>query len=62
MNTLNFGLSLGAGVSFNQIHFDLRYEIGLANILDLDEDVDDFFNFDFSVTTSGLLLTSGYAF
>lgn len=62
IKTLNFGLSLGAGVSFNQFHFDLRYEIGLANILDFDEDVDDFFDFDFDVTTSGLLLTVGYAF
>ncbi len=64
INTLNFGLSFGGGVSLNQLHFDLRYEFGLSNIFDDDEDDDDdFFGpIDFSVTTSGLMLTVGYTF
>ena len=68
MKTLNFGLSLGGGFFVNQIHFDLRYEIGLADILDFEEeeddfdDFDDFFDVDFSVKTSGLMLTIGYSF
>ncbi len=63
MKTFNFGLSLGGGVSVNQLHFDIRYEIGLANIFDFeDDDIDDFFDLDFSVKTSGLLLTIGYSF
>jgi len=63
INTLNFGLSLGAGVAYNQFHFDLRYEFGLSNIFDDEEDDDDFFGpIDFDVTTSGLMLTVGYTF
>ncbi len=66
MKTFNFGLSLGAGVSVNQLHFDLRYEIGLANIFDAieeeDDDFDDFFDLDVSFKTSGLMLTIGYSF
>ena len=68
MKTLNFGLSLGGGFFINRLHFDLRYEIGLADILDFEEeeddfdDFDDFFDVDFSVKTSGLMLTIGYSF
>ncbi len=64
LKSLNFGLSLGAGLAFNQFHVDLRYEIGLSNILDMEmeDDIDDFMDFDFSVKTSGLLLTVGIAF
>ncbi|MCH8556551.1 MAG: PorT family protein [Balneolia bacterium] len=62
LNSLNFGFNIGAGVNFGQLNVDLRYEFGLSNIFDDEDDFDDFFELNFDVTTSGLMLTVGYTF
>lgn len=36
---INYGLVVGAGISFGSISIDARYDIGLANIFDSDSDL-----------------------
>jgi len=71
--SFNFGFIIGAGVEFGNLIVDLRYDIGLSNILDdsfledefngNDDFFDDFFSgFDFSQKTSGITLSVGLRF
>lgn len=74
--SLNFGFIIGAGVEFGNLVVDLRYDIGLSNILDDsfleeelngDDDFGDFFDdffagIDFSQKTSGITLSVGLRF
>lgn len=78
LTNINYGLVLGAGVSFGMLTVDIRYDLGLANIFDdssniFDElngefdDFDDFGNIGdllggIEVSTKGLMLTVGVAF
>lgn len=69
----NFGFVIGAGIDIGNFTVDLRYDIGLTNILDdsifddqFDDD-DDFFDdifddIDFTQKTSGIHLTVGVRF
>lgn len=72
----NFSFVLGAGVDFGNLSVDLRYDIGLTNILDDsfledefddDDDLGDFFDdlfsgIEFTQKTSGIILSVGYRF
>jgi len=74
--SLNFGFIIGAGVEFGNLVVDLRYDIGLSNILDdsflqdefngdndFGDIFDDFFaGIDFSQKTSGITLSVGLRF
>jgi len=58
LSSLNYGLSIGAGVGIDQFNVDLRYEFGLADISDSDNG----FGGDVDYSTSGIMLTVGYSF
>lgn len=64
LSSLNYGVSLGGGISFGNLIVDIRYDIGLGNIVDDSEyeDLGDIGDFSFEATTSGLLVTLGLAF
>ncbi len=66
---INYGLSFGAGVSFGAFNIDIRYDLGLADIYDEGDLLDDlgewgdFFGLsDIKATTSGLMFTAGISF
>lgn len=50
---LDYGIGLGAGVNFGNIFIDVRYNLGLANITNVD---------DFTINNKGILVGVGYRF
>lgn len=78
LNDINYGFIMGLGANFGAVSVDLRYDIGLGNIFDseaelfeeLEDELGDNEEFgdledlldSIELTTSGLLLTIGYAF
>lgn len=59
LEDINYGLKVGLGVKFNSIVVDARYDMGMANMYTEDGEMSDF---DFSVTTSGVVVSLGIAF
>ena len=60
---LNYGLMFGAGVSFGMAHVDIRYDMGLANLIDDGGEMGDVFgNGGIEVTTKGFMITAGISF
>lgn len=78
LTDLNYGLIFGAGVNFGAVSFDIRYDLGLANIFDKDSnlfsDLEDEFGDEegfeeleeildgIEISTSGFMFTVGYMF
>lgn len=78
LTDLNYGVILGAGVTFGAFTLDIRYDMGLANIFDKDSDlINDLRNElgdvegldqldelldGIEITTSGLMVTAGISF
>jgi hypothetical protein len=56
------GLRLGCGMSYQNLYFDLSYDIGLANIAHDDFDRDNYDNFDGHVRTGCFSATIGVDF
>jgi hypothetical protein len=56
------GLRLGCGVSFQNVYFDLSYDIGLANIAHDNFDRDNYDNFDGRIHTGCFSATIGVDF
>tara|TARA_Y100000385_G_C13063950_1_gene625787 strand:+ start:1044 stop:1655 length:612 start_codon:yes stop_codon:yes gene_type:complete len=58
LSSLDFGLNIGAGYKLDSgLNFALRYNLGLSNIEDIDDDEDDFSN-----TNRVLQLSVGFTF
>lgn len=78
LNDLNYGVVLGAGVTFGALTLDIRYDMDLANIFDKDSDLINDLRQEFGdvegidqldelldgieITTSGLMVTAGISF
>lgn len=52
-NRMDFGIGIGAGVQFGGFFVDIRYNIGLANITNVDDE---------SLKNNGFLIGVGYMF
>ena len=62
-NDFNYGVAFGAGVSFGMFNLDVRYDMGLANIVDEDDEFGDIFgDGGFEVNTKGFMVTAGITF
>ncbi len=60
---LNYGVAFGAGVSFGMFNVDVRYDMGLANIMDMDDEFGDMFGAGgIEVSTKGFMVTAGISF
>lgn len=59
LEDINYGLKVGLGVKIGSVVIDARYDMGMANLYAEDEEMGDF---DFSVTTSGVVVSLGIAF
>lgn len=59
LEDINYGLKVGLGVKFGSVVIDARYDMGMANLYTEEEEMADF---DFSVTTSGVVVSLGIAF
>jgi hypothetical protein len=42
LNRFDAGLSFGTGINFGKIYLGIQYDLGLQNIIDWDDDDDDF--------------------
>jgi len=63
LDDFNYGVAFGAGVSFGMFNVDIRYDMGLANILDADDEVAGMFGEEgLEVSTKGFMLTAGITF
>ena len=58
----DFGIGLGLGLNWNNWFLDIRYNIGLQDLDDYEEDFDDYYDYDFSVYHRGILIGIGYQF
>ncbi len=57
LNEINFGASFGAGVSFGSFFIEGRYDLGLANLADVDMP-----DADFKATANAIMFSGGVQF
>lgn len=62
LNDINYGIAFAAGAKFGAVSIEARYDLGMANIYNMDDFDDVFDSSDFDVKLSGLSLFLGISF
>lgn len=62
ISRFDFGIGLGIGLNRNNWFLDVRYNIGLQNLDNYEDDFDDYYDYDYSFYHRGILIGIGYQF